>query len=548
MLKPGSRTTNAAAWIAAGAAQSDVAARDPLRSHAANPVVEAIGARQQVRVVATYSDGTRARRHPRSVRRKRQHRRRENRARAARLARSAAPRRGGRARALRRKLRGHDAHRDGRPQRLRLGRTAGEQSHRRAGGREAASARRRCPRRSRTTTNSSAACTSTSPACRRRPSRFKRSSTMRASRGPSATRSSTQLVGSDDYIEFWTNKWADLLMVNRKFLGVEGATALRNWIRGELAATRRTTSSCARFSPPPVRPRTTRPASYFKMLRTPQALMENTTHLFLATRFNCNKCHDHPFERWTQDQYYHLAAYFAQVELSKDPASGDAMIGGSAVEAGQPLYEIVADSPQGEVKHDRTGAVTAAGVPVRVQARNERRRDASRAAGRVDHVARQSVLRQELCESHLGLPDGPRHHRAARRHPRRQPADESGAARLSHRRVHQERLQHAARDAADLQVAHVPTFGRNEQVERRRPDQLLARPRPPAAGRSAVRRDLSRDRRDVGVPGVVAGSPGGHAAGRRRRTCRTVSSATWAGRPAKAPANASGAAICSSAP
>ena len=45
-----------------------------------------------------------------------------------------------------------------------------------------------------------------------------------------------KLIGSDDYIEYWTNKWADLLMVNRKFLGVEGATALRNWIRGELAA------------------------------------------------------------------------------------------------------------------------------------------------------------------------------------------------------------------------------------------------------------------------------------------------------------------------
>ena len=49
--------------------------------------------------------------------------------------------------------------------------------------------------------------------------------------------------------------------------------------------------------------------------------MENTTQLFLAVRFNCNKCHDHPFERWTQDQYYHLAAYFAQVGRKDDPAS-----------------------------------------------------------------------------------------------------------------------------------------------------------------------------------------------------------------------------------
>ena len=79
-------------------------------------------------------------------------------------------------------------------------------------------------------------------------------------------------------------------------------------------------------------------ASYYKILRDPDALMENTTHLFLATRFNCNKCHDHPFERWTQDQYYELAANFAQVDLKRDPASGKNNIGGTAVEGAKPLY------------------------------------------------------------------------------------------------------------------------------------------------------------------------------------------------------------------
>src|SRR4029078_7143673 len=42
-----------------------------------------------------------------------------------------------------------------------------------------------------------------------------------------------KLVGNDDYIDFWTNKWADLLMVNSKFIGVEGASALRSSIRRE---------------------------------------------------------------------------------------------------------------------------------------------------------------------------------------------------------------------------------------------------------------------------------------------------------------------------
>ena len=96
-------------------------------------------------------------------------------------------------------------------------------------------------------------------------------------------------------------------------------------------------------------------ASYYKILRTPAETMENTTHLFLGVRFNCNKCHDHPFERWTQDQYYETAAYFAQVDLKPDPASGDKRIGGTAVEGAKPLYEIVADAKQrgGHPRADR---------------------------------------------------------------------------------------------------------------------------------------------------------------------------------------------------
>ena len=77
------------------------------------------------------------------------------------------------------------------------------------------------------------------------------------------------------------------------------------------------------------------PASYYKMLRTPDDAMENTTQLFLAVRFNCNKCHDHPFERWTQDQYYHLAAFFAQVGRKEDPAGDGQKLGGTAVEGAQ---------------------------------------------------------------------------------------------------------------------------------------------------------------------------------------------------------------------
>jgi hypothetical protein len=172
-----------------------------------------------------------------------------------------------------------------------------------------------------------------------------------------------KLIGSPDYIEYWTNKWGDLLQVNRKYLGENGATALRKWIREAVASNMAydkfayailTASGSTADNPP---------ASYFKILREPGAVMENTTQLFLAVRFNCNKCHDHPFERWTQDQYYQLASFFAQVARKPDPRFKDQKVGGTDVEGATPLVEIISDQSTGDVKHERTGAISKPAFP-----------------------------------------------------------------------------------------------------------------------------------------------------------------------------------------
>ncbi|NBV86829.1 MAG: 50S ribosomal protein L6, partial [Verrucomicrobia bacterium] len=180
-----------------------------------------------------------------------------------------------------------------------------------------------------------------------------------------------ELIGSPDFIEHWTNKWSDLLQVNTKFLANEGAVKFRSWIRQQIeqntpydqfVRTILTATGSNKDAPA---------ASYWKILRQPTEAMENTTHLFLATRFNCNKCHDHPFERWTQDQYYETAAYFAQFTLAPDPASGGKNIPGTAVESAKALYEIVKDNPGGEVKHDRTGKITAPQFPYPAKAESK---------------------------------------------------------------------------------------------------------------------------------------------------------------------------------
>jgi len=172
-----------------------------------------------------------------------------------------------------------------------------------------------------------------------------------------------KLIGSKEYIEFWTNKWADLLQVNRKFLGTEGAAAFRKFIREEVAKNTPYDQLVRKILTANGSNKDNPAASYYKILRDPAPTMENTTHLFLGVRFNCNKCHDHPFERWTQDQYYQMSAYFARVGLKPDPAAGEQKVGGTAVEGAKPLYEVVFERPEGEVKHDRTGAVTAAHFP-----------------------------------------------------------------------------------------------------------------------------------------------------------------------------------------
>jgi hypothetical protein len=172
-----------------------------------------------------------------------------------------------------------------------------------------------------------------------------------------------RLVGGPEFVEQWTNKWADLLQVNRKFLGEKGAAAFRAYIREAIANNKPydrfahdiLTASGSNLDNPA--------ASYFKVLREPDVVMENTTQLFLAVRFNCNKCHDHPFERWTQNQYYELASYFAQVGRSEDPRFKGQRLGGSDFEGAKPLVEVITDVGSGDVKHARTGAISAPHFP-----------------------------------------------------------------------------------------------------------------------------------------------------------------------------------------
>jgi hypothetical protein len=122
-----------------------------------------------------------------------------------------------------------------------------------------------------------------------------------------------RLLSRPEYVEHWTLKWSDLLLNRRKTVTERGVWAFRNWIRQGVATNKPYDQFAAELMTAGGSTLENPAANYFRIAREPKLVMENMTQVFLGTRFSCNQCHDHPFERWTQNQYYELAAYFADV-------------------------------------------------------------------------------------------------------------------------------------------------------------------------------------------------------------------------------------------
>jgi hypothetical protein len=160
------------------------------------------------------------------------------------------------------------------------------------------------------------------------------------------------LLGRTEYADFWTLKWSDVLRSNRKTIQVKGTYVYQKWLHDRIA--RDTpfdrvvrdllTADGSTFANPP--------ANYYRIARDPQNLAETTAQLFFGVRMQCAKCHNHPFERWTQDDYYSTAAFFARVRQKPDPVQH-----GANPQA--PGAEYIYTDRAGEVVQPRTGKVMA---------------------------------------------------------------------------------------------------------------------------------------------------------------------------------------------
>ncbi len=160
-----------------------------------------------------------------------------------------------------------------------------------------------------------------------------------------------ELVQRPEFADFWALKWSDLLRNEEKVLDHKGVLLFHQWLRQAIQegkplnelARELVSSRGSTYSHPA--------ANYYRALRDPHTRAEAFAQVFLGIRMQCAKCHNHPFERWTQHDYHSLAAFFPRVQyqvlennrkdrLDKHEFDGE---------------QIVWMERSGEVTHPRTG-------------------------------------------------------------------------------------------------------------------------------------------------------------------------------------------------
>jgi hypothetical protein len=122
------------------------------------------------------------------------------------------------------------------------------------------------------------------------------------------------LLRRPEYADFWTLKWADVLRLEERTLDRTGVRAFHGWIRQAVAdnvpldrfVRELVTGTGSTYKNPP--------ANFYRALRDPVSRGEAVAQVFLGTRLNCAQCHSHPFDRWTQDDYYNWANVFSRVD------------------------------------------------------------------------------------------------------------------------------------------------------------------------------------------------------------------------------------------
>jgi hypothetical protein len=148
------------------------------------------------------------------------------------------------------------------------------------------------------------------------------------------------LLNRPERARFWALKWGDLLRLQKEEVTETGVYKFYEWLV-EAFQTNKPFDQFARELLTAEGSSFDRPAAnYFRACNDPVKAAETTAQLFLGSRIQCAKCHNHPFENWTQDNFYGLTAFFNRVSRKPGLRADE---------------EIIFVAREGEVTQPRTG-------------------------------------------------------------------------------------------------------------------------------------------------------------------------------------------------
>lgn len=149
-----------------------------------------------------------------------------------------------------------------------------------------------------------------------------------------------ELLARPEYVDFWTHKWADTLLVSTRKLQQPAMWAMHRGIRQAVAENRPWDRFARDILTAKGSTMTAGGGNYFVMHKDVAELAEATATTFMGMAIGCAKCHNHPMEKWTQDQYWSFANLFHEVSLKDGSAN---------------FESIVVDTTEGDLLHPRTG-------------------------------------------------------------------------------------------------------------------------------------------------------------------------------------------------
>ncbi len=134
------------------------------------------------------------------------------------------------------------------------------------------------------------------------------------------------LLARPEFVDYWTYKWSDILLINGQRLRPGPVKAYYEWIHKQVAANIPWDEFVRQIVTSQGGSLENGATNFFALHQDPEEMAENTSQAFLGLSIGCAKCHNHPLEKWTNNQYYAFANLFARVKAKGwggDFRSGD---------------------------------------------------------------------------------------------------------------------------------------------------------------------------------------------------------------------------------